>query len=74
MKTPYNLTIDFLQRYEKVTKRLLSEKSIPLATVSKNIIYPVINNVSGSQVASKFVNGVVKLGFGHISPASKSFN
>ena len=70
---PENLTMEYLRQYERVTKRLLSEKSIPLATVSKNKIYPIVNNVMGSHIANKFVNGIVKLGFGQVSPSSKSF-
>lgn len=70
---PENLTMEYLQQYQKVTKRLLQHEKIPLSSVSRDKIYPVVNNISGSQIASKFVGGLQQLGFGYVSPSSKSF-
>ena len=70
---PENLTIEYLQHYQKVTKPFLQHKKIPLVAMSKDKIYPVVNNLSGSHIATKFVNGLQHLGFGIISPASKTF-
>ena len=73
LPNPENLTIEYLQQYQKVTKRFLNHDKILLATISKDKIYPVVNNESGSLIANRFVNGLQQLGFGYISPSSKSF-
>ena len=70
---PENLTMDYLMTYQKCAKRFLSNESIPLSVVSRDKIYPIVNNVSGSQIANKFIGGMEKLGFGRVSPASKCF-
>ena len=41
--------------------------------VSRDKIYPVINNVSGSHIGNKFLLGLQHIGLGHISPPSKTF-
>ena len=65
--------MDYLISYQKCAKRLLANESIPLSVVSRDKIYPIVNNVSGSQIANKSIGGMEKLGFGRVSPASKSF-
>ena len=70
---PENITLEHLVQYQKVTKQILQQENIPMSTISKNKIYPIVNNVSGSHVANKFVKGLEKLGLGYVSPSSKSF-
>ena len=41
--------------------------------ITRDIIYPVINNESGAVVASKFIQGLQKLGFGKYSLNFKCF-
>ena len=68
---PENITLEHLVQYQKSTKQILQQETITV--ISKNKIYPIVNKVSGSNIATKFVKGLEKLGLGYISPASKSF-
>ena len=52
---PGNLTGIFMSI--SVTKRLLNNTQIPLSLISRDKIYPVVNNISGSHIATKFVFG-----------------
>ena len=70
---PENLTIDFLKPFHKQVKRIIRKECTPLSTITRDKIYPIINNESGSRVGRKFVNGLEQLGFGKFSPNSKSF-
>jgi len=68
-----NLTIDFLKPYHKQVKRILTDEPIPLSAITRDKIYPLINNESGSHIGGRFVNGLQNLGFGRFSPNFKSF-
>ena len=70
---PENITIEYLIPYHRQVKRILTNESIPLSLITRDKIYPVVNNESGTNVASKFVSGLENLGFGKFSPNSKSF-
>ena len=43
---PENITLEHLVQYQKVTKQILQQEQIPLATISKNKMYPIVNHVS----------------------------
>ena len=70
---PENLTIEYLQQYQKVTKRILQHEKIHLSKISKDKVYPIINDISGAHIANKFVNGLQRLGFGAVTPTAKHF-
>ena len=67
LQEPENLTVEYLQQYQKVTKRLLQNDTVLLTKITKDKVYPIINDISGSQVANKFVRGLQHLGFGKVT-------
>ena len=68
-----SITLDYLVPYHRQVKHILAHERIPLSTITRDKIYPIVNNESGSRVASKFIMGLQQLGFGTLSPKSKSF-
>jgi len=50
-------------------RNILKEDKIPMSAITRDKIYPVLNNQSGSIIANpKFVKGLESLGFGKYSP------
>ena len=67
------LTMEYLLPYHNKVRKIVKEDKIPMSAITRDKIYPVVNNQSGSLIASKFVKGLESLGFGKYSPNSKSF-
>ena len=53
--------------------KIISQDQIAMSSITRDKIYPVVNNESGSGIANKFIQGLHNLGFGKYSPNSKSF-
>ena len=70
---PENFTIDYAIENCKIVKKYLCTPSVPLSQVSRDKMYPIVNNVQGTAIGKKFVNGLKNIGLGFISPTCKSF-
>ena len=65
---PENFTMDYAVSNQKLIKRYLNVPNIPLSLVTRDKLYPIVNNVQGAHVGTKFVNGLQSLGLGVLSP------
>ena len=70
---PENFTMDYAVENSKIVRKYLSASSIPMSMVSRDKMYPIVNNHQGQAVGKKFVEGLKNIGLGYISPSSKSF-
>ena len=70
---PENFTIDYAVENAKLVRRYLSTPSVPLSMVSRDKMYPIVNNQQGQTIGKKFVEGLRSIGLGYLSPTSKSF-
>ena len=61
------MNVDFLILHSHIVKRLCKKERIPLSTITRDNIYPVINKEKSSEVANRFLNGLCNLGFGEIT-------
>ena len=61
-----NMTMEFLAQYNNKVKSIISKEFTTLADINKNNIYPIINNLRTKEVGKKFIDGLVKLGFGTV--------
>ena len=68
-----NFTMQFAIANQRVVRKFLATDSVPLASVSRDKMYPIVQKKTGKDIAQKFVTGLTKLGLGVISPASKAF-
>ena len=68
-----NLTIEYLVPYHQKVRKIVNQDQIAMSSITRDKIYPVVNNESGSVIATKFIKGLHKLGFGKYSPNSKPF-
>ena len=65
--------MDYTVTNHKIVKKYLITPSIPMSLVSRDKMYPIVQNVTGKHISNKFVKGMMNLGLGNISPTSKSF-
>ena len=63
---PEAMTMEWAIAHRIKVAKLLSKEQTPLATISGNTMYPVVNNQKGGHLARDFVNGLVHLGLGKI--------
>ena len=64
------MTVDFLVPHRRHVQRLLQPESVPMAQITGNKMYPVINQMKGQAVGYRFVNGLVSLGLGRVENVS----
>jgi len=60
------MNIDFMFKHNNIVKRLVKNERTPLADITRENVYPVIDKEKGAEVASRFINGLCSLGFGEI--------
>ena len=59
--------------YSKIVKRIVLKESIAVSLVTRDKIYPVVNGLTGSIIASRFLHGLAYVGLGEFSSDQKTF-
>ena len=65
--------MDFAVANQRIIKKYLTVASVPLSVVSRDKLYPIVNNQQGADIGTKFVNGLKNFGLGTASRHSKHF-